>query len=77
MAFIIGSYNKYDTWDRQHARYKFEINGIWYAVKEIEMEWGVPKLPQYVDRENDAQYYHVYNTYEDALKFAYQMRQLN
>ena len=54
MAFIIGTYNKYDSWDRTHAKYKFEINGVWYAVKEIEMEWGIPKLPQYVDRENNA-----------------------
>lgn len=77
MAFIIGSYNKYDTWDRQHARYKFEINGVWYAIKEVEMEWGIPKLPQYVDRENDAQHYHVYDTYDDAIQFAHHMRQLN
>jgi hypothetical protein len=44
MAFLIGTYNKYDTWDREHARYKFEVNGNWYAVKEVEMEWGLPKL---------------------------------
>jgi len=27
MAFIIGLYNKYDGWDREHSVYKFEING--------------------------------------------------
>ena len=77
MAFIIGSYNKYDVWDRTHSRYKFEINGTWYAVKEIEMEWGIPKLPQYVDRENDAQRYHVYDTFEEAMGFVHSVRCAN
>ena len=45
MAFIIGNYNKYDFWDRTHSRYVFEINGNWYAIKEVGLEWGVPKLP--------------------------------
>jgi len=27
LAFIIGTYNKYDIWDREHSVYKFEING--------------------------------------------------
>jgi len=44
MAFIIDSYNKYDAWDRAHSLYKFEINGNWYAIKEVEMSWGLPQL---------------------------------
>ena len=44
MAYIIGTYNKYDTWDRSHAVYKFKINDSWYAIKEIEMVWGLPML---------------------------------
>ena len=42
MAFIIGLYNKYDVWDRNRAKFVFEINGNWYAVKEVELEWGEP-----------------------------------
>jgi len=40
MAFIIDTYNKYDAFDRENARKVFEINGNWYAIKEVELEWG-------------------------------------
>ena len=53
MAFIVGMYDKFDRWDREHSVYKFEVNGNWYAIKEVEMEWGVPKLPEYVDRDSE------------------------
>jgi hypothetical protein len=42
MAYVIDTYNKYDAWDRTHSLYKFEINGNWYAIKEVEMSWGLP-----------------------------------
>lgn len=71
MAFIIGNYNKYDFWDRTHSRYVFEINGNWYAIKEVGLEWGVPKLPLYVDRNEDATAYHLYNTYDEAMEFVH------
>ena len=74
MAYIISTYNKYDQWNREHARYKFEINGIWYAVFEVEMDWGVPKLPFYTDRNESAYEYHIYDTYEDAMKFVWEIK---
>ena len=79
MAYIIGTYNKYDIWDREHSVYKFEINRNWYAIKEIEMEWGVPKLPLQIDRdsEQDARTYHVYDTEADAFRFVQLMKGLN
>jgi hypothetical protein len=49
MAFIISTYNKYDIWDRTHSVYKFEVNGNWYAIKEVEMEWGLPQDGYRVD----------------------------
>ena len=45
MAYIIGAYNKWDSFDRAHSVYRFKINENWYAVKEIEMKWGLPQLP--------------------------------
>ena len=35
MAFIIDTYNRYNSWDRNHAKHIFEVNGIMYAVKEV------------------------------------------
>lgn len=79
MAFVIDSYNKYDAWDRAHSLYKFEINGNWYAIKRIEMEWGLPKLGQRVDQdyERQRQWMYIYETYEEASKFAQLMKGLN
>lgn len=77
MAYIIGTFDKYDAWDREHAVYKFEVNGNWYAVKEIEMEWGLPKLPLYVDKDENPKQYFVYDTYEQALAFVHRMKSLN
>ena len=49
MAFIIDTYNKYDIWDRAHSVLKFRINDNWYAIKSVELEWGIPKLGLKVD----------------------------
>ena len=76
MAFIIGTYNKYDSWDREHSKYRFEINGQWYAIKEVEMEWGLPRVGCRVDQEEYPEQYYVYSEYQDALKFAQMMKGL-
>ena len=78
-SYIIGAYNRFDIWDREHSVYKFEINGNWYAIKEVEMEWGVPRLPEQIDRdmEQDARTYYVYDTEADAFKFVQLMKGLN
>ena len=67
MAFLIGTYNKYDIWDREHSKYKFEINGVWYAIKEVKMEWGLPQLGFRADMDEHPEYYHIYEKYEDAF----------
>lgn len=76
MAFLIGTYNKYDSWDREHSKYVFEINEVWYAVKEVSMEWGLPQLRFRADQEQYPENYRIYDTYEDAMQFVYQMKQL-
>ena len=40
MAYIIDTYNKWSKWDREHAAECFIINGVEYAIKEVELEWG-------------------------------------
>ena len=77
MAFIIESYDKYDIWDRECSKYIFEVNGNWYAIKEVEMEWGIPKLAIRIDRDTDASSYQVYDTLEDAMRFVQQVRKVN
>ena len=77
MAFIIGTYNKYDTWDRAHSVYKFKINDNWYAIKEIEMVWGLPMLAYQVDRDDAPETYHIYEKVEEAMEFVNSIKQFN
>lgn len=77
MAFIIDSYNKYDSWDRNHSVYKFNVNGNQYAVKEVEIDWGLPVLGERVDRENMPEFYCIYETLDEAMGFVKMMRRLN
>ena len=77
MAFIIDTYNKFNSWDRTHSVYKFEINGNWYAIKEVELEWGLPKLPLRIDANEQANSYFIYNSREEAMQFVQQIKSLN
>ena len=77
MAYIIDRYNSWDQWDRQQSIYKFEINEQWYAVKEVELEWGLPQLPIRIDSDQDPSYYHIYGTMEEAIEFAKLMKHIN
>lgn len=62
MAFIIDTYNKWDGWDRAHSVYKFTINDNWYAIKEVELEWGKPILPLYVDKDSNPDSYFIFDS---------------
>lgn len=77
MAYIIDTYNKYDEFDRMHARKVFQLNDNWYAIKEVELEWGKPKFPFYATHDKNEQDYFIYDTYEQALGFVLQMKSLN
>ena len=77
MAYIIDTYDKYDSWDRQHACKVFEINGIVYAVKEVILFWGQPQLPQKLDRDTNPETYRLYPTLNDALNFVKYMKMMN
>lgn len=76
MAFIVDTYNKYDGWDREHSVYKFEINGQWYAIKEVMLFWGLPQFPIQVDGEKNPKTYQIYGTMEEAKKFVEYMKKL-
>lgn len=77
MAYIIDRYNKYDGWDREHQRKVFEINDNWYAIYEVQLEWGLPILPLRTTYDQDTKQYYVYDTVEDAMRFVMLMKGLN
>lgn len=75
-GYLIGEYNKWNKWDRAHTIYKFQINGVEYGVKEVQMEWGLPQLPFSIEDEN-LDMYHIYDSKEEAIEFAHYMMRLN
>ena len=77
MAYIIGTYNRWDQWDRAHSVYKFCINDNWYAVKEVEMVWGLPALEFRVDQDDAPDSYFIWESKDQAIKFAQEMKSLN
>lgn len=77
MAYIIERYNRFDTWDRKHQRYVFSVNGNWFAVKEVQLEWGKPQIPQSIEEDRSHDSWEIYDTFEDALKFVHLMKGLN
>ena len=77
MAYIIDRYSKYNSWDREHSVYQFEVNGNWYAIFEVELEWGLPRLDFCVGEEKNPKQYFVYDRKEEALKFVRLMKGLN
>ena len=77
MAYIIGTYNKYDQWDRSHAVQKFEINEQMYAIYEVELVWGLPALKYQVDQEDVPEMYRLYETLEEAQEFVRCIKHFN
>lgn len=77
MAYIIDTYDKYDAFDRQQARYVFEVNERWYAIKEVRLKWGRPQLPLSLYSNKDEEPYQIYETFEEAMGFVHTMKGLN
>ena len=77
MAYIIDTYNEYSKWDRSHSVYTFTINEQMYAIKRVELQWGIPQLPSHIDREVDPTSYFIYNSREEALDYIKQIKSLN
>lgn len=77
MAYIIDTYNKYDTWDREHKRFAFELNGQWYAIYEVILFWGEPQLPLRIGQEKNPKTYFIYEREEDAREFVRKMKSYN
>lgn len=77
MSFIIDTYNKWSKWDKEHARYTFEMNGEWYAIMEVQVENGMPKLPVRILEETEPSIYYIYKSFEAAMMYVRKVRSLN
>ena len=76
MAYILSSFNRFDQWDREHCVYKYEINGNWYGIMRVEMEWGLPKLGYRIDQDRKLELLHIFETEDEAREFVRYMKEL-
>lgn len=70
-VFIIDNYNKY-TKDKVIST--FMLNGRWFAIKEVSLEWGQPQLSSIEEDENS--FFRLYNTYEEAQEYVRTLKRL-
>lgn len=71
-VYIIDTYSKYcpDT-----IISTFKVNGREYALKEVELNWGVPQLSS-IEEDLEQPYFKLYNTLDEAKEYVRQLKRL-
>ena len=78
MFFIVDTYNCCNKWDNTHAQYTFEVNGVQFAIYQVELdEDGFPILQMRVDEDRKGEWYQVYGSMEEAMGFVFAVKGLN
>lgn len=79
MAFLIDTYNRFDSWDRAHSVHTFRFHDSQYAIKLVELENGVPQFPERIEAGATAYptAYKLYDTLEDALAYVQLLKSIN
>lgn len=77
MAYIIDNFDRFNSWDREHSVYITHINDCPIAIKEVEMEWGLPQIPPSTLCEDYKEIYYVYNTIDEAMDYIKLIKRLN
>ena len=52
----------------------FNLNGRWWAIKEVKLEWGIPKLNSI--EEDNSMPFHIYDTLEKAQEFFHSLKKM-
>lgn len=71
-VFIIDTYNKF-CGDKIIAT--FSVNGRWFAIKEVSLEWGIPQLNS-IEEEAELPYFKLYSTSDEAKKYIRKLKRL-
>ena len=72
-VYVIDLYNKYSKDDIVSV---FSINGRWWCIKKVTLEWGKPRLSSIEDTENEFLSFHLYNTLEEAQAYVREIKRL-
>ena len=59
----------------QRIVYKFNLDDNQYCISQVNLEWGKPVVARPIEQQDDFGY-HLYNTYEQALSYVLQLKQI-
>lgn len=76
-VFILDTYNPHGI-DKDSVRYVISINDRQWAIKEVELNWGLPQLVLPIgEKEPDPHVFQLYNTLDEAIAAAKYLKILN
>lgn len=76
-VFILDTYNPHGI-DKDSVRYVISINDRQWAIKEVELDWGLPKLNRPIgEEEPDLHVFQLFNTLDEAIAAAKYIKILN
>lgn len=70
-VYVIDLYNKFSP-DKVISKHR--INGRWWAIKEVPLEWGMPQLSSI--EEDNPMSFHLYNTIEEAEQYVHDLKKI-
>ena len=72
-VYIIDLYNKYD---KDEIISTFKINGRWWAIKKVELNWGRPQLSSIEENEDPYLNFQIYETLDAAKAYVSSIKRL-
>ena len=77
-VFILDTYNSHAPKSVQELiRYKFLLNDNWYAIYEIQLEWGKPAFPWRPLEEETLPNFYYFQTFEAAMIYVRELKRIN
>lgn len=70
-VYVIDLYNKFSS-DKVISKHR--INGRWWAIKEVPLEWGIPQLAKI--EEDNSMSFRLYNTLEEAEQYIHKIKKI-
>ena len=70
-VFIVDVFDKYRREGNEKSIHW--VGGRQWCIREVEMEWGVPKIQEKIEYDVDPYIFHVYEDYNEAVDYIRRM----
>ena len=72
-VYIVDLYNKFSG---DEVVSVFKINGRWWAIKKVSLNWGKPQFSSIEENEDPYLNFQLYNTLEEAQNYVNKIKRL-